>query len=185
LLERRTARGYLGRMSPFAVLSPQGRLAPRPFAVAVVAVYVAMFCSQALLGGGVTGSLGFWPFVVVQAAIAWAWFVLHARRLRDAGRPIGHAAAIAVLYGLAMILLMLVVLLIISADQGQGAGGGSGEVGAVFRLFVLLGLVALLAADGGLGGFGSLLLGFVALVMLPIVVAVGYSIWAGTRPTAA
>lgn len=173
-------------MSPLALLSPQGRLSPRPFAVAVVALYVVIFCSQALLGGGVTGALGFWPFIVVQAVIAWAWFVLHARRLRDAGRPVGHAAAIAVLYGLAMILLMLVVLLIISADQGQSAGGAgnaSGEVGAVFRLFVLLGLIALLAADTGLGGFGSLLLGFVALVMAPIVVAIGYSIWAGTRPT--
>src|SRR5262245_63697282 len=127
-------------MSLLALLSPQGRLAPRPFTVAVVVLYVAVFCSQALLGGGVTGSLGFWPFIVVQAAIAWAWFVLHAQRLRDAGRPIGHAAAIAVLYALAMILLMLVVLLIISADQGQAAGA-SGEVGAVLRLFVLLGLI--------------------------------------------
>jgi uncharacterized membrane protein YhaH (DUF805 family) len=171
-------------MSPLALLCPQGRLTPRPFTVAVVVLYVAVFCSQVLLGGGVTGSLGFWPFIVVQVAIAWAWFVLHARRLRDAGRPIGHAAAIAVLYALAMILLMLVVLLIISADQGQSAGNASGEVGAVFRLFVLLGLIALLAADTGLGGFGSLLLGFVGLVMLPIVVAIGYSIWAGTRPTA-
>ena len=174
-------------MSPFAfLLSPRGRLAPRAFTVAVVVLYVVVFCSQALLGGGVTGSYGFWPFLVVQAAIAWVWFTLHARRLRDAGRPVGHAIAIAILYMLAMILLLLVVMLIISADPGQGAavGGGSADVGIVFRMFVLLGMVALLTGDAGLGEFGYLLLGFLGLVMTPIIVALVYSIWAGTRPTA-
>jgi uncharacterized membrane protein YhaH (DUF805 family) len=169
---------------------PQGRLAPRTFAIAVIGLYVVVFCSQALLGGGVTGAFGFWPFIVAQAAIAWVWFILHAKRLHDAGRTAGHAAAIAVLYMLGMILLMLVVMLIISADPGQGANGGAGggntgsEVGGVVRLFVLLGMVALLFGNAGLGEFGYLLLGFMALVMAPIIVALIFSSWAGTRPTA-
>ena len=37
------------------------------------------------------------------------WFALHAKRLRDAGRPIGLAIAIAILYALAIVLLMLLV----------------------------------------------------------------------------
>lgn len=170
---------------------PQGRLAPRTFAFAVIAVYVAVFCSQTLLGGGVTGGFGFWPFLLVQAAIAWIWFILHAKRLHDAGRTAGHAAAIAVLYMLGMILLMLVVMLIISADPGQAANGGAGggttgsEMGGVVRVFVLLGMVALLFGNAGLGEFGYLLLGFMALVMAPIIVAMIFSIWTGTRPTAA
>jgi uncharacterized membrane protein YhaH (DUF805 family) len=172
------------------LLSPQGRLAPRAFTIAVIGLYIAVFCSQALLGGGVTGAFGFWPFMLVQAALAWVWFILHAKRLHDAGRTAGHAAAIAVLYMLGMVLLMLVVMLIISADPGQGAngsasGGGTGsEVGGVVRVFVLLGMVALLFGNAGLGEFGYLLLGFMGLVMAPIVVAIVYSIWAGTRPTA-
>jgi uncharacterized membrane protein YhaH (DUF805 family) len=172
-------------LSPFAtVLSPRGRLAPRAFTIAVIGLYVVVFCSQVLLGGGVTGAFGFWPFMLVQAAIALIWFVLHAKRLRDAGRTAGHAAAIAVLYMLGMILLMLVVMLIISADPGQGASGSTGsDVGAVMRVFVLLGMVALLFGNAGLGEFGYLLLGFMGLVLAPIIVAVSFSIWAGTRPT--
>jgi uncharacterized membrane protein YhaH (DUF805 family) len=131
----------------------------------------------------VTGPLGFWPFILIQAAVTWVWFVLHAKRLRDSGRPVGHAAAIAILYALAMILLMLVVLLIISADPGQSAGSGPSDVGAHARWFVLLGLIMLIDANSALGGFGFFLLGFVALAMTPVVVAVAYSIWAGTRPS--
>jgi hypothetical protein len=84
-----------------------------------------------------------------------------------------------------MILLMLVVMLIISADPGQGTGGSTGsEVGGVVRIFVLLGMVALLFGNAGLGEFGYLLLGFMALVMAPIIVAAIFSVWAGTRPSA-
>ena len=82
-----------------------GRLAPKPFARAVIAVYVAAFLSQLLISPPVMLRLGLAPFALVQAMAMWAWFCLHAKRLRDADRPLSPAVAIAVLYALAMILL--------------------------------------------------------------------------------
>ena len=73
-------------MDPLALLfSWSGRLAPRPFAIAIIAVYLVSFFSQVLLGAPVTGRSGLWPFTLLQAALVWAWLVLHVKRLRDAG----------------------------------------------------------------------------------------------------
>ena len=78
-----------------------GRLAPKPFARAVVAVYVAAFLSQLLISPPVMLRIGLAAFALVQAMAMWAWFCVHAKRLRDADRPIGPAMAIVVLYALA------------------------------------------------------------------------------------
>ena len=74
-----------------------GRLAPKTFARAVVAVYVTAFVSQLLISPVVMLRLGLAPFALVQATAMWAWFCLHAKRLRDADRPLSLAVAIAVL----------------------------------------------------------------------------------------
>ena len=80
-----------------------GRLAPKAFARAVIAVYVTAFLSQLLISPAVMLRLGLAPFALVQATAIWAWFCLHAKRLRDADRPLSPAVAIAVLYALGMI----------------------------------------------------------------------------------
>ena len=77
----------MARMESLALFtSASGRIAPKPFWLGVVAVYVASFLSQFLLAAPVTARASVLPFLVAQAAIAWAWYALHARRLRDAGR---------------------------------------------------------------------------------------------------
>ena len=78
-----------------SLLSPIGRLARGPFALAVIAVYLASFASQLLLSAPVTAQVGVVPFVLVQVALIWVWIVLHAKRLRDAGRPTGIVIGIA------------------------------------------------------------------------------------------
>src|SRR3954447_12350504 len=104
-----------------------GRLAPKPFARAVVAVYAAAFLSQLLISPPML-RIGLAAFALVQAMAMWAWFCLHAKRLRDADRPIGPAVAILVLYALAMILLLLIIALVVGmapGADGATAGGGS------------------------------------------------------------
>jgi hypothetical protein len=63
-------------------------------------------------------------------------------------------------------------------------GGGVREEASVLKLFVFLSLIALLAGDPTLGGLGHWILGFVALLMLPVAIAVFFSLWAATRPSA-
>ena len=48
----------------------------------------------------------------------------------------------------------------------------------------MLFLVGMVLAIRNLGMFGFIILGVFALVMLPIVIAIVFSIWAGTRPSA-
>ncbi len=133
-------------------LLPFGRLAPRAFAAAVIVLYVAGLFSQMLLAAPVTARLGLWPFAAAQAVLLWLWFAVHANRLRDAGRSIGAAAGIACLYGLAVILLILVL--------------------AVFGEIL---------HEPDWSGFGLILLAFLVLILIPISVAIGFSIATGLR----
>ena len=154
--------------------SARGRVAPRAFAVAVVAVYGAAFLSQLLISAPVMLHAGLVPFALVQAIATWSWFCLHAKRLRDADRGIGAAVAIAVLYALAVILFLLLVALIMPlGDAAQPAGAGN-----VLALFFL---ITTLMADPGL--FAYVAAGIFVLVFAPVPIAVAFSIWAATRPT--
>src|SRR5579872_6466374 len=84
------------------LFSPFGQLAPRPFVVAAVAVYAAGAASQLLTMPDMLRHGGLWAFGGMQALLTWIWFALHAKRLRDAGRPIGLAAGASVLYALSV-----------------------------------------------------------------------------------
>jgi len=144
--------------------SPGGPIGPRAFAVAIVAVYLAGFLSQVLLAEPVTAGFGLWPFVAVQAALLWVWFALHAMRLRDAGRDSAPAAGVALLYGLAIVLLVLVI----------GVMGASDS-----HLFVVAALVEQILDDPEIEGFDFVLLGLMALVALPMLVAIVFSFQTG------
>src|SRR5262245_22200326 len=100
--------------------SPSGRIAPKPFARGILAVYGAAALSLLLLQVEIAA------FVVVQALACWTWFCLHAKRLRDAGRDASAALAVAGLYALAIVLLLLMLTLaapLRGGPQASGAGG--------------------------------------------------------------
>ena len=163
-------------------LSAAGRIAPRPFALGAVAVYVGSFLSQFLLAAPITARASVVPFLAVQVALAWMWYALHVRRLRDAGRPTGSAIALTILYALAIVLLLLVMLAIDA--PGQPAGPEATPFAGIFQVFLLLFLVGTILGDPNLGMFGYVILGAIALVMLPIVIAIVFTVWVGTRPRA-
>src|ERR1700757_474474 len=101
------------------LFSPSGRLGPRTFIVAVGRVYVAAPASQALTLRGVIKSAGLWPFLAAQIVLVWIWYVLHAKRLRDAGKPVGLAVAACLLYMLSVALLVIIAGAFYSALAGQ------------------------------------------------------------------
>src|SRR4051794_20277680 len=147
------------RMQPRFAFLPSGRIAPRAFAVAIFAVYLAGFLSQVLLAEALTWRFGLWPFLAVQAALLWVWFWLHAMRLQDAGRDTVTAAGIAILYGLAMVLLVLVIAAMGAPDS---------------HWFVVVAMVGQMLKDSQPEGFGVVLLGLMGLVALPILIAIGF-----------
>ena len=164
------------------IFSASGRLAPKPFALGAIAVYLASFLSQFLLAAPITALASVVPFIAVQIAIAWAWYGLHARRLRDAGRPTGSAIALTILYALAIVLLLLVMLAINA--PGQQTGPDTTPFANVFQIFLLVFLIGMILGDPNLGMFGYVILGVIALVMLPIVIAIVFTAWVVTRPRA-
>ena len=167
----------------FATLfSSSGRLTRGPFVLAILAVYVLGFASQALISGRLAQQGGLWAFVVAQAILLWAWHTLHANRLRDAGRGIGSATGIAVVYGLSVVLLIL-LLWFLGTPSSNGPTGTNAD--SLLAGMLLLYLLALLYGAVNLGSFGIVIWALVLIALAPIVLAIGFSIWAATLPSAA
>ena len=87
--------------------SPFGRTARNPFAMGAVPVYVLIVASYLLMSIQAVTRAGIAPFALVQLALTYAWYALHARRLRDAGYGTGWALVIAILYCFGVTLFVL------------------------------------------------------------------------------
>jgi hypothetical protein len=168
-------------MASLATISPAGRLASGGFALAVVVVYAVSFLSQALLSAHVTSRVGLWPFALLQAALIWTWYVLHARRLRDAGRTSGTALGIAMLYAM-MIVLVLLLMAMLTASETSTAPIKEGQ--SLLQLFAVVFFILVLFGNPDSGVIGAWLMAFGLLLLTPIVISLGFSIWTGTRPSA-
>jgi uncharacterized membrane protein YhaH (DUF805 family) len=159
--------------------SSTGRLTPSAFAIAVSIVYVVSFLSQMLLSASVTGQAGLWVFAFLQFALVWSWVVLHVKRLRDAGRSAGMAFGIACLYGLTVVLVLLVVAMVSSTEaSSETMRTGQGLI----QLFIVIYLFAMLVQSQELGSLAFWLMGFVVILLLPVLIGFAYSVWAATRP---
>jgi uncharacterized membrane protein YhaH (DUF805 family) len=163
------------------LFSPSGRLGARSFIVAVVLVYVAAAASQALTMPGVIKSAGLWPFLVVQIVLVWIWLALHAKRLRDAGKPVGLAVATSLLYVLSVALLIIIAGAFYWALAGQGTDP---TTASALGLILFVALVAMLSGVPSYGLAWFVVAILLAIACLPIVLAVVTTAWAATRPTA-
>jgi uncharacterized membrane protein YhaH (DUF805 family) len=164
-------------------LSPGGRIAPKPFWIGAAVVYLVSFLTQFLLAAPVIARASVIPFVAAQAAIAWIWYDLHARRLRDAGRETGVSVAFCVLYLLAMALLVLVVVGVSASGSSLAlASADQPPPGGVFDVLLIAFLLGVVFGQPGLGIFAYVLAGVLALVLAPIVIAIAFTIWAGLQP---
>lgn len=164
------------------VSSPRSeqRIARGPFVSAALGIYVLSFASQVLLAAPVTERLSVAPFALAQALLIACWIVLHRRRLHDAGRPTGIVMGVALIYALEVVLLIVLVAWILAASAGTS---GVGPQAGILQLFVILYLLTLLGGDPSLGALQIWVIGFVAVLLLPVVIAVGFSVWAATHPS--
>ena len=161
------------------LLSPIGRLPPQTFIPAAIAVYVLGAASEGLTVPAVLTHAGLWPFALAQALLIWLWFVLHAKRLRDAGRPIGLAAGVSVLYALAIVLLMIVADAFF--NTGAAAATDANATSAVGLLLLASIITTLLGSPHyDLAWFMVTMLTTIARV--PALLALGCTFWAATRP---
>jgi len=160
--------------------SPEGRIARKPFALGVLALYVAGIAAQALLLDDVTARLGLWPFVAVQAALIWAWLVLHIRRLRDAGEGPAAAIGIALIYILALGLLLMLVVFFTNPEAGSGPVGESPASDAASATLLVLFLFAILFKPD-FGVFTTILKGLILIAFMPLAISLVFSIRTGLR----
>jgi uncharacterized membrane protein YhaH (DUF805 family) len=171
-------------MHPLHLLfSPSGRLGPRAFLLGVLGVYAAGAASQWLTVPDIIGRLGLWPFAAVQGALTWIWYALHARRLHDAGRRSAVAAGAAVLYGLAVVLLLIIGASFFTTSADLRTGASASATGALeLMLFIYIVSHLLGAPSFDLGSAVVAIL--VALAVVPVIMALGVTMWAATRPGA-
>jgi len=161
-------------MESFAqFFSPFGRTARNPFAQGAVLVYVLIVASYLLVSQPVVTRSGVAPFALAQVALTYAWYALHARRLRDAGYGTGWALVIAILYCLGVALFLLLAQLVSVVDNGKDGS-------ALGLLLILLFIVAVFAGDPS--PLVGVALGLLFVIVTPLLIALGFSIWAGTRP---
>jgi uncharacterized membrane protein YhaH (DUF805 family) len=162
------------------LFSPSGRLRPQGFAIAATAVYVAGAAAQWLTMPVVFAQAGLWPFAVVQVALIWIWYVVHAQRLHDADRPAGLALGAAILYALSVILLLIVAM---AFYKTFASGPTDTNSTSALGLILFVSVIALLAGSSSydIGWFIMALL--IVLAFVPVIVAFAVTLWAATRPS--
>lgn len=171
----------MGAMLSF--LSPTGRLRPQPFLAAIAAVYIAGALSHWLTVPDVIARVGLWAFAAAQAALTWLWFVLHAKRLHDAGRSEGLAIAIALLYLLSMVLLLLLATNFFAGSEPGSLGGASAT--SALELVLLLYIVMTLAGPMQYDLTWIVVVLLTLFAFVPVLVALFLSLWTATRISAA
>jgi hypothetical protein len=161
--------------------SPGGQLRPRPFVLGIAAVYAAGMASHWLTTPDVTAHMGLWAFAVAQAVLIWLWFVLHAKRLHDAGRGDGLAGAVSLLYALSIVFLLLLAMNFFAGSTGlMGNASAQSALELILFLYIIQTLAGSMPHD-----LGSIVIGVLTLfAMLPMVVALVFTLWAATRPSA-
>jgi hypothetical protein len=170
-------------MHALTVISPAGRLRPQPFLAAIAAVYIAGALSHWLTVPDVTARVGLWAFAAAQAVLIWLWFVVHAKRLHDAGRREGLAIAVALLYMLSLVLLLLLATNFFAGSEAGSLGSASATsaLELVLLLYIMMTLSGPMQYD--LAWIVVVILTLFAIV--PVLIALFFSLWTATRTSAA
>ena len=162
------------------LFSPKGTIKPQPFAIIVIAIYGINILAGSVLDGGAIKRVGMWPYLGLQIALTWIWFVAHAKRLRDAGRGYAVAATIAFIYA-ASIVLMINLVAGSTAPVTDTADPKEPSVSLIGTIFAVLFINTLFTGDIFL--ISLLLFLFIGLPLLFSLIAVIYSIVTATRPS--
>jgi hypothetical protein len=162
------------------LFSPSGRLPPRIFIVAAIAVYIAGAASHLLTAPDVIARAGLWAFIAAQAMLIWIWFVLHSKRLHDAGRGIGLATAAAILYTLSVALTIIIAASFYGALAGEVPDANSaGALGLILLVWIITILLGAPHYDLAWLMVATLLL----IALVPIALAIAVTLWAASLPS--
>jgi uncharacterized membrane protein YhaH (DUF805 family) len=164
------------------LFSPSGRLPRQTFVFAAVLVYLAGIASHALTTPDVVARAGLWPFLAAQIVLVWIWYVLHAKRLRDAGQATGLAAGVSLLYALSIALLVIVAVSFYGPLAGQGLDPNTASA---LGLILFVSIIAILAGTPHYDVGWLIVAILLVLAVVPIVLAVATTAWAATRPNVA
>ena len=170
-------------MHALTVISPAGRLRPQPFLAAIAAVYIAGALSHWLTVPDVTARVGLWAFAAAQAVLIWLWFVVHAKRLHDAGRREGLAIAVALLYVLSLVLLLLLATNFFAGSEAGSLGSASAT--SALELVLLLYIVMTLAGPMQYDLTWIVVVILTLFAIVPVLIALFFSLWTATRTSAA
>ncbi len=163
-----------------SLLSPHGRLRPHAFIYGALAVYLFGAASHLLTTPGVISRAGLWPFIAAQALLVWIWFVLHAKRLHDAGRGSGLAVGIGLLYVLSIVLLIFIADSFFNTTDGlMNNAAATGALELILLLYVIVTLIGSPHYDLA----WLLVVALLAVGFVPIIVALIFSVWAARRPS--
>jgi uncharacterized membrane protein YhaH (DUF805 family) len=163
------------------LFSPAGRLEPHTFVFAAIVVYALGVAAQWLTMPDILLRAGIWPFAVAQALLIWVWYVLHARRLHDAGRPVDLAAGAALLYGLSIVLLLIVTIGSFKPYAGAVDPNATAALNIILFIMVVSALTQSASHDVG----ALIVTVLMVFALLPVIVAVAVTLWAATRPSGA
>jgi len=165
--------------------SLDGRLSRRAFWLSLLVIYAGGLAAQFLLTPQVLAQSGIWPFCAVQAALIWAWLVIHIKRLRDAGQGGATAIAVSVIYALAIALLMVLIAFLTNPNvsgappagsQTPADAAGNAWLG-IFLVFAIFGV--LFSHDFGM--FMVILKLMIFLACLPLLISMAFSLITGLR----
>jgi hypothetical protein len=147
----------------------------------VAAVYLVGVASHLLTVPDVIARGGLWPFIAAQILLIWIWFVLHAQRLHDAGRGSGPAVGVALLYMLSVVLLLIVAESFFNTSDGLMANANATSA---LGLIVVFYIFATLAASSQNDLAWVVVAILTLMAFMPVVVALGFTLWAAARPSA-
>lgn len=164
--------------------SRNGTVKPGPFGLAIAAVYVLSFVSFAL---PTTSRPAILALLLFQLLMTWCWYVLHAKRLADAGRGMTVALILAVLYVFFASAALYIAYEAIPQMPAQQTTPGATPVdtpppNSIAAIIVIL----LFAYMFNTGNFGIVIWLLALLLLVPLVIGVLiiiYSIVVGVRPS--
>ena len=160
---------------------PTSRLSPRAYTVRLAIFLAALVAGHFLSAPALVARIGLLPFVVAQVVLAWWWFTLVARRLNDAARNPLSAAAIAVVWVFAAILLAVIMVLQVPA----GSGGPLDRWIPLSVLQFVYPATALIGAASPTHEVEPLdmqLAGISFVILVPLIFAAWHSVWAALQP---
>jgi uncharacterized membrane protein YhaH (DUF805 family) len=163
------------------LFSPSGRLGPQAFIASVLVVYLAGAASHLLTRPEIAARGGLWWFGAIQAALIWIWFVLHVKRLHDAGRNSGVAVGAGIVYALSIVLLLILIASFHSALAGQASDANAASA---LGLILFVSIVAILLASSHHDSAWLVVAILLAISFLPMIVTVSVTLWAATGPRA-